>query len=130
MILGQTAIGTGGDDHGHGGAPQNGRHPGTCKKGQGLVKDIARFDVREDQYVGLPFDGRMNMFVMATRDIASRLHIHRTVHDRIAVNAFGGTLLQRHVIQRMRELRMLFLGKMNQGYPLTQIGRASCRERV
>ena len=49
------------------------------EKGDSLIESIARFDIRENQDIGLTVDGRYNAFDVAARLFTGSLYIQRTI---------------------------------------------------
>ena len=80
------------------------RHIGMREKGDSLIESIARFDIRENQDIGLAVDGRYNAFDVAARLFAGSLYIQRAVDDDISELACLGKFHNIDIIQRMREL--------------------------
>ena len=54
------------------------------EKGDSLIESIARFDIRENQDIGLTVDGRYNAFDVAARLFAGSLYIQRAVDDDVS----------------------------------------------
>ena len=54
------------------------------EKGDSLIESIARFDIRENQDIGLAVDGRYNAFDVAARLFAGSLYIQRAVDDDVS----------------------------------------------
>ena len=80
------------------------RHIGMREKGDSLIESIARFDIRENQDIGLTVDGRYNAFDIAARLFAGSLYIQRAVDDDVSELACLGKFHNIDIIQRMREL--------------------------
>ena len=74
------------------------------EKGNSLIESIARFDIRENQDIGLTVDGRYNAFDVAARLFAGSLYIQRAVDDDVSELACLGKFHNIDIIQRMREL--------------------------
>lgn len=74
------------------------------EKGDSLIESIARFDIRENQDIGLAVDGRYNAFDVAARLFAGSLYIQWAVDDDISELACLGKFHNIDIIQRMREL--------------------------
>ena len=74
------------------------------EKGDSLIESIARFDIRENQDIGLAVDGRYNAFDVAARLFAGSLYIQRAVDDDVSELACLGKFHNIDIIQRMREL--------------------------
>ena len=74
------------------------------EKGDSLIESIARFDIRENQDIGLAVDGRYNAFDVAARLFTGSLYIQRAVDDDISELACLGKFHNIDIIQRMREL--------------------------
>ena len=74
------------------------------EKGDSLIESIARFDIRENQDIGLTVDGRYNAFDIAARLFAGSLYIQRAVDDDVSELACLGKFHNIDIIQRMREL--------------------------
>ena len=74
------------------------------EKGDSLIESIARFDIRENQDIGLTVDGRYNAFDVAARLFSGSLYIQRAVDDDVSELACLGKFHNIDIIQRMREL--------------------------
>ena len=81
VVLGFRGVGTGGQHTAALGALQHASRLGIAEEGDGLIKDIARHDIREDQRIGLSVDDGMDaLFAQADR-VERGLQIQRAVDD-------------------------------------------------
>lgn len=69
-------------------------HIGVREEGNGLIKGIARFYIRENQYIGLPIDGRHDALNVTARLLARCLYVQRAVDNDIPEFAGFGQFLQ------------------------------------
>ena len=74
------------------------------EEGDGFIKGIARFDVRENQDIGLTVDGGYDTFDVAARLFAGSLYIQRAVDNDISELARLGKFYDIDVVQRMGKL--------------------------
>ena len=85
------------------------------EEGNGLIKGIARFYIRENQYIGLPIDGRHDALNVTARLLAGCLYVQRAVDNDIPEFAGFGQFYNVDVVQRMGKLGAHFLRTMDKG---------------